>query len=149
MKKEIVNKLNLALEKLLKNEKEIILSDVNERSLSHRLAIYLQEHFEDWDIDCEYNRDYDLPKQLVINSRNHSSDDIHARTVFPDIIIHKRGTDKNLLVLEMKKTSNPESDDFDMMKLNAFRKQLKYQYAVFVKIQVYPKATVKHIEWVP
>jgi len=148
MKRKIEKKLKLALEKLLKNEKEIISYDVNERSLSHKLAIYLQAHFEEWDIDCEYNRNHDVSKILVINSRNSSFDDIYARTVFPDIIVHKRGTDENMLVIEMKKTTSSESDEFDMEKLRAFKRQLKYQYAVFVKIQIRPEAIIKQIDWV-
>ena len=149
MRKEIdiKAKLKLALEKLLKNEKILILLNINERTLTHKLAIYLQEYFKEWDVDCEYNRNHDVIKRLAIIPGASSIDDIHARTVFPDIIVHKRGTDKNILVVEMKKTTSSEPDEFDKNKLQAFKSQLKYRYAVFVKIQTNPVAIDK-IDWI-
>lgn len=56
--------------------------------------------------------------------------DTEARTVYPDIIIHHRGTDDNLVVIEIKKTTSQEANDFDRRKLLAFREQLRYCHAV-------------------
>src|SRR5579859_6498883 len=82
----------------------LIEKDANERSISHRLAVHLDKCFRNWHVDCEYNRSGDLPKTLVRRVREKANpDDVHATTVFPDIVVHRRGKKRNLLVLEMKK----------------------------------------------
>lgn len=62
-----------------------------------------------------------------------SSNDTEARTVFPDIVVHRRATSDNLLVVEVKKTTSHISSERDIQKLQAFREQLGYQYALFLK----------------
>lgn len=127
MNREIViSKLEKALSKLIENDEFLLICDANERSISHRLAVYLEQEFDGWDIDCEYNRNLDSPKRLNLESMDSESADIDVRTVFPDIIIHQRGTNNNLLVIEMKKTTSSVSDDFDFEKLAGFKKQLGY-----------------------
>lgn len=126
--------LDAALDALLERDAYILETDANERAISHRLAIYLEQHFPDWNVDCEYNRNHDDPKRLKVPRQDVPNDDTQARTVFPDIIIHKRDTDENLVVIEIKKTTSQEPDDFDLRKLNAFKEQLGYKYAVFVKV---------------
>jgi hypothetical protein len=54
--------------------------------------------------------------------------------IIPDIIVHKRNTDQNLLVIEMKKTTSQEEDRYDLHKLEAFKEQLGYKYSVFFEI---------------
>jgi Holliday junction resolvase len=77
------------------------------------------------------------------------SNDTEAITVFPDIIVHKRGTDENLLVIEMKKTTSKKTDTtYDLGKLNAFKSQLGYQFAIFIKLQTDGKAGIDEIQWV-
>lgn len=148
MKKLIENALNMALDVLLNKDAHILRTDANERTISHRLAGYLEPYFHGWAVDCEYNRNHDDPKRLEIPRRNIPNDDTQARTVFPDIIVHKRGTDENLLVIEMKKTTSQEADDFDLHKLEAFKKQLGYQFAVFVKVRTSAEPAIETITWV-
>jgi len=89
-----------------KNASSFILDkDVNERSISHRLANYIEPHFPGWNVECEYNLNHDDSKRLDIYPRNVQSDNTQATTVYPGIIIHRRGTDENLVVIEMKKTT--------------------------------------------
>lgn len=64
-----------------------------------------------------------------------SSDDLHAKTVFSDIIIHHRNTDDNFVVIEVKKSSSLEGDEWDMTKLAAFKRQLVYKIAMFVRFR--------------
>jgi hypothetical protein len=115
--------------------------DVNERSLSHQLAICLSLHFPDWDIDCEYNRDgVDYPKLLNLPARMRpTASDVDARTVFPDIIVHQRGksgAENNLLVIEVKKSSNKNQSEFvcDRLKLRQFQTEFGYQNAYLVTL---------------
>lgn len=148
MKEKIERSLNEALDDLLEKDAYILRVDANERTISHRLAGYLEPHFDGWNVDCEYNRNHDDPKRLEIPRRKVLNEDTHARTVFPDIIVHKRNTNENLLVIEIKKTTSQESDDFDLHKLDAFKKQLGYKFAVFVKVRTNAVPEIDTINWV-
>ena len=112
----------------------LLKDDLNERSIAHKLAHYLEDGFPGWDVDCEYNRNHDDAKTLPLKRRDVPNDDLHARTVFPDVIVHRRNTDSNLLVIEIKKSTNAESSDWDKQKLKAFRGTLKYRFAVFLRL---------------
>lgn len=122
-----------AIEKLRKHDMYLLARGVNERSITHHLAIYLQREFQGWDVDVEYNRDGHGPKRLFVSS-DVPSDDTNARTVYPDIIVHRRGTNnENLLVIEVKK--NDGDHEFDERKLVEFTKPvtnngLGYQWGV-------------------
>ncbi len=135
LREYIETALSASLEKLIRLDSDILLIDVNERSISHRLAVYLEEHFTDWNVDCEYNRHNANPKRLNIQGRNTRSDDIEAITVFPDIIIHHRNTDDNLVVIEMKKSTSSENEEYDIRKLRAFKSELNYQFAIFIRVK--------------
>ena len=143
--------LDQALAKLLKDDAHLLAIDANERSITHRLAIYLEELLPDWDVDCEYNRNFDDTKRLDVISENGTilANDTQGTTVFPDIIVHKRNSSRNLLVLEMKKTTSTRSDDRDMEKLRGFLRQLHYGHAVFVKLRTGGNETgIECIEWI-
>lgn len=136
-----------ALNLLLRADADILEIDANERTISHRLANYLEPYFPGWNVDCEYNRNHDDPKRLDIPRKNVSSDDTQATTVFPDIIVQKRGTNKNLLVVEIKKTTSRENDEYDLNKLCAFKQQLNYRFAVFVKLKTDGEIGIDRIIW--
>ena len=141
-----------AIEALHQRDAYLLQKDVNERSISHKLASYLQVAFTDWNVDCEYNRNHDDPKllkRLHIYAENVSTDDVQAKTVFPDIIVHHRGTRDNLLVIEIKKTTNPQPDDFDLQKLREFKCQLGYSYALFLRFRTGCEAIgVERKKWI-
>jgi hypothetical protein len=123
--------------------------DANERSISHRLAIYLEREFPDFDVDCEYNRDGIEPKQLPRPVLRPDSEDTDAKTVFPDIIVHRRGTNgNNLLVVEIKKTSNGDGREHDRRKLRGYKSILGYRYALFLELTVGSRPGVGRVEWV-
>lgn len=75
--------------------------DANERSMTHKLAEYLQREFRNWTVDCEYNRLGDETKRMS-RDRNDlvPKGDTNAQTVYPDIIVHRRNSKENLLVIE-------------------------------------------------
>src|SRR5947208_15951666 len=100
---EVEANVNAALADFHAREQYLLDCGLNERTISHRLAIHLQERFKEWDVDCEYNRHLDATKILDLPRDGISWDDTEGKTVFPDIIVHKRGPGPNLLVIEMKK----------------------------------------------
>jgi hypothetical protein len=127
-----------AIDMLFTNDIFLLENDVNERTITHKLAEYIQGAFENWHVDCEYNKNYQnselLQKNLLLprNSKKVDIDDLEAKTVYPDIIVHGRGTDSNLLVMEVKKSTSTQSIDFDTLKLHQYKKELHYKYALFL-----------------
>ena len=130
---DIRRKVKSALGMLFEKDAFLFQNDLNERTITHRFAMYLQLMFSDWNVDCEYNRNHDVKKELQFPVESISNDDTQAKTVFPDIIVHHRNTDDNLLVIEVKKSTNPFSDKDDLQKLALFKEQLNYRYAVFFR----------------
>ncbi len=117
-----------AIEKVKLND-GVLLEKKTEWATAHRLAVYLEEYFPGWNVDCEYNK---VGEGL---NAKHDSSGSHKR---PDIIIHRRERvekDNNLLVIEIKMNSN---DDSDEQKLKDFtstpNNQRPFQYQYGLKI---------------
>jgi hypothetical protein len=120
---EIKKKVEICIRQLFKNDYHLLEIGANERSISHKLAEYLQQQFPDWHVDCEYNRHGIEIKKLG------------EIRVYPDIIVHLRNTPFNLLVIEFK-CSN-ENYKGDIEKLKKFTDQngeFKYKLGLFLKI---------------
>lgn len=124
---QIRDLLKYAASQLLDKDLSLFMSAVNERSISHRLAVHLIPLFDEYDVDCEYNRCGIIVKTINPNKR-----------VFPDIIVHKRNVKNNLVVIEMKKNSSPSSKKADIEKLTKYMntQSLEYQYAFFVDVRI-------------
>lgn len=130
---DIAEKVVAAVEHLLQDDHYLFMQAVGERAISHRLACYLDPLFEGWNVDCEYNRDGDLSKRIPPGS---GDDEGEGSRVLPDIIIHRRGSNENLVVFELKKSSNPQSDQRDIDKLRAYGSHLGYLHGVFIRFIV-------------
>lgn len=132
-------KIQLAFEELVKKDHFLLTHDVNERSLTHCLAIYIKKQFRNYDVDCEYNRDgvgrdskrISRIKDLDSFRENVSTADEKGVTVYPDIIIHFRGKAKGLVIIEAKKSNRGPNDDEE--KLRLYKEELGYPYAFFIK----------------
>ena len=165
-----------SLKDLLLYDYILLENDVGERAITHRLAIYLEqrlrslnlEGFSNLSVDCEYNRNSKSdepysPKRLVLESYelhkitdNYAqySDERLAVSCYPDIIIHKRGCNKkNLLIIEVKKTTSRIKDDkFDIRKIKAFtvkdeQNEYDYQFGVFIKLDTRTPTNHPACEW--
>jgi len=137
--------LNRALAQLTNEDAVLFKFDASERSLCFRLAIYLDTEFRNFDfnVDCEYNRYYQDPSRRKLlyerslkgfAERKIPLADEDGLTVFPDIIVHRRETNQNLLVIEIKKTTSSIDKDFDLAKLRAYRNELGYRFAKFIRL---------------
>src|SRR5688572_26120630 len=80
-----------ALQKLLTDDEYLLKVDANERSISHRFGMYLQQELTDYSVDCEYNRDGIEPKRIGHIDLRPDAHDTEGKTVFPDIVAHVRG----------------------------------------------------------
>jgi len=134
--KPIKEKIEKAVRLLLRNDLFLLANDSDEWTISHKLAEYIQQGFLDWHVDVEYNRDKDQVKTL------------DEENVRPDIIVHIRNTDSNLLVIEVKKSNNPENTNLDRKRLEKFTSLTgKYRYelgllAIFYVGKDYQKAPI-------
>lgn len=165
-----------AINKLMAQDSYLLMHNVNERSLTHKLGEYLQQSLAQFNVDCEYNRMLDRNGRVVrktiilweamntIRSK-HSAlrgerdnlsfdgrpvEDARGRVsyflqktengkervlpIYPDIICHTRGSKRNLLVIEAKKSSNNDkaAKAFDLVKLMAMVEQLGYKYGFYI-----------------
>lgn len=109
--------------------------------------MYLQQYFPDWSVDCEYNRDGIEPKRLGHLELYPDSEDVEAKTVFPDVIVHRRGTRRNFLVLEFKKSTSRVDRQIDLRKLWGYKQQLGYEHALFVEVGTEGQAIITMLEW--
>ena len=151
-KQQIETALCRALNNFIEKDSHLLAADTSERSMCHRLAMHLAHEMRSYDVDCEYNRDgFDI-KRLRLTSRGTTDNDQEAVTVFPDIIVHRRGENEhNLLVIEMKKASGRfgQDYDYDIEKLRAFRRELGYTFAVHVVIGYCHKGTLERkVVWI-
>ena len=110
-------RLETAVTSLIKNDTVLLEKDVNERTISARLAHYLVAEYPSLNVDCEYNRKGDEIKHLP-NEEPTSTNDASGKTIFPDIIVHNRGDDsQNEVVIEIKKEGNNDTErDFCKLK---------------------------------
>jgi hypothetical protein len=103
-------KIEISIRQLFKNDAMLLENDVNERTISGKLAFYLSSQYPELNVDCEYNRKGDEVKRLPAPESSCTSD-TKGKTIFPDIIVHKRGKDTaNKLVIEIKKDGNDDTD---------------------------------------
>ncbi len=115
------------------NETEHI--HVSERSIVFRYGLYLQDRitktiFENYNIDCEYNRN-------IYSRKSYCGGNGNILGCYPDIIIHKRGTnDDNLLVIEVKTwwNTNTEHDEDKLRDLTRQTSDYKYEYGLSITL---------------
>jgi len=127
-------RLETALLELRDKDGHLFSNNVAERSFAARLAIYLQNAFPEYHVDADYNRLGDIPKKVQLPPECEGRRDSDGKSLaLPDVIVHRRGADgPNLLVVEMKKTTNPDKGDCDRLRLRAFRDQLGYTFGALV-----------------
>ena len=113
-----LDKLVTALGEFYARETFLLQKDLGERALTHRLAVQRERQYPDWDVDCEYNRlgerTLRLPHGTIV-----STDDTLGKSIYPDIVVHRRAIPRNLLAIELRKASNSQSLDHDQQKLKA------------------------------
>ena len=123
----VLNRLDVAIQKLLQNERDILQRGLKELNLSGHLTKYLTQLFDGFDVDPEYNGDklkpndrkaLDIAKSRMIEV-GIKPKEANNYQLTPDIIIHKRNrNDFNQVVIEVKKDTAPKkTKGFDLLKL--------------------------------
>jgi len=146
---EIKIRVLKALEELFDLDCYLLQNDLNECSINHKLACHLQNQFQEWHVDCEYNKDGDKVKSLEFPNSNVEWNDTNAKSVYPDIIVHRRGNNgPNLLVIEIKKSSNKSKRDHDYNKLEGYVQFLSYYCALFLEIGTKENVGKRSFDWI-
>ena len=164
--------LKSCIQELFTKDLLLIANNVSERSITHKLAEYLQHKFPQYNVDCEYNRNLQngkgRPKSIwlikersVRELKNKYNDTVGSLiskeevlsdvTSYPDIIIHQRGLNSNnILIIEVKKSNSIIGDDYDISKLNAFTslgQVYKFKFGAFIKFNMDPPYEFPSIRW--
>ncbi len=144
-----------AIDILYERDVYLLIHNLNERTIAHRLGLYLQTEFKEMDVDCEYNKNIDeerdskniridkvtAMKNEIISKKKEYADDseLTVLTVYPDIVIHKRGGNQsNLLIIEIKKSTSQVDRSFDYLKLECYttiahNNMLNYTHGLFIE----------------
>jgi hypothetical protein len=113
-----LDKIVGALTDFYSRETHLLERGFGERALTHRFAVALERQFPEWDIDCDYNRlgerTWRLPKASIV-----STDDDLGKSIYPDIVVHRRAIPENLLAIEVRKAGNHQPPEHDRHKLRA------------------------------
>ena len=141
---EVKEKILRAYRRVLSNDVHLLRADANERSITHRFAIYLEQEFPEFNVDCEYNRKGLEVKRLPSFGIDPRTTEQLGINLYPDIIVHHRGTDDNLVAIEAKPSSKnapckkPQQRECecDRCKLRAYKADLGYQHTFYVVFPV-------------
>ena len=155
---EIRQKFDDALRSFYADEELLIKYKVSERALTHKLAEHLQKLFSNYNVDCEYNRVGNSDRKrldlLMGNDPNCPGDCDQCTNnrcvIFPDIIVHHRGTDDNLLVIEAKTVWGKRSQERDFTKLEKLTASKEYHYQLGIAFhfaKTYAEALKNVIEY--
>ncbi len=121
----IEEKLRIAADRFLLTDSYLLGKEGSEWSLAHRYAVHLETQFNGWHVDCEHNR--------IADEKNNPKK-ISGGCVRPDIVVHQRGTEHNLIVIAAKtsrnKTAKTELEDKTALK--QFKSEFAYQHVYFL-----------------
>ncbi len=144
-------RLQAALETLVLHDSYLFEIGVSERAIMGRLTVYLTHLFPSYSVDLEYNRHgVEVKRAKVPVECANAADPDGTKIIVPDLVVHQRGHDRdNLLVLEAKKSSDPRGQHCDRLRLEALKREMRYQFAALLEFQMYRKPVEPPtIQWV-
>ena len=122
--KNIKNNICNALKIFYVRESYLLKRNLHEITIAHKFACILEKFFSEYDVDIEFNRELSKAK-VYFNSKRK-----------PDIIIHKRGHNKdNLIIIEIKKSNN-RNINYDYKKLICALEKFHYKYGVYIEFNI-------------
>ena len=134
-----------ALGEFYARETFLFARDLGERTLTHRLAVYLEGQFAGFEVDCDYDRlgerTLHLPHGTIV-----STDDHLGKSIYPDIVVHQRDIPNNLLAVEVRKASNHQPPEHDQQKLRALTDPyLWFAYGIGVYLVLGKRVAVSEV----
>lgn len=134
----VEERLKIAIARVIECDSFLLEDCTGERSIAHRLAVYLEHEFSGWHVDCEFNRqgeEGDRCTKRVSTSPDllESRPDQGSVDVTPDIIIHWRRKPRNLLAIEVKPSGSVNiPKDREKLRKYLIDPHLRYAFAALV-----------------
>jgi hypothetical protein len=132
-------RISSALEQVIAYDFQLLEDRAGERSVAHRLAVYLEREFPGWHVDCEFNRQGetgDRGPKCVSPSLPHLPESRAGQgtaDVTPDIIVHQRRSPRNLLAVEVKPSDSADlARDREKLRRYLTEPHLRYAFAILV-----------------
>ena len=127
-----LDKVVAALKEFYAREAFLFEHDLGERTLTHRLALYVERQFPDFEVDCDFDRlgprTLNMPHGSIV-----STDDHLGKSIYPDIVVHQRSVPNNLIAIEVRKAHNHQPLEHDRQKLRALTDpHIWFAYAIGV-----------------
>jgi hypothetical protein len=166
---DIKSRVDRAIQELYRQDHFLLEKYVSERSITHRLAMYLQPLFPEYHVDCEYNRNIEEGRGaskgisiLATTAMSMFRERLEKRqleeailevSTFPDIIIHRRGHNReNILIIEAKKNNSTIPNSYDEMKVKAFtgtenEPRYRYQWGLTILFPVGERLEAPSLVW--
>ncbi len=122
----LLSGIKRSINEVYTHDSYLIKNKVHERTIVGRFAIYFQKRlnqmgYSNFNLDIEYNKDHSNPKR----TKNFS------RGTYPDVVVHKRGSNEHNLCLIEFKTWWDNYIDKDIAKLKDFTDEKdKYKYGI-------------------
>lgn len=132
---KLIELVNETLDELYTKDSFLFKNDSSERNLVFHFSRYFAEkiktniYLKDYNVDCEYNRNRRDSKKAFYGNEYHR--------IFPDFILHKRGTNEfNLLAIEFKKAVPYNKIDDEKLKyLTSSNHEYKYHLGLFISLR--------------
>ena len=153
---EVSRRLEIAVKCVISKDSDLFNFKVNERTVTQRLALYLEQAFEPLGYglkaDCEYNRmwiesgegECNLTKKYPeLSGLKPDVEDSDGVTVFPDVIVHLRGKRfANVLVIEAKRDAPvgavPDNDRIKLYEFTRMDGGFRYPWGAFLNFRYVP-----------
>jgi len=134
-----------ALKEFLRKDSILLELDVREEAISHRVAFYLEQALEKnkYDLsfdsetieslvtDCEYDKYRDVKK--VLSGLIEKYPQKPTEEIRPDIVLHKRNSDINLVVIEIKKKKSCDKQYAKDKALALVESDYKYKLGIYLE----------------
>ena len=136
---ELVYKIKQTIKILYKEDKILFNNEISERCLVYNFAKHFakildDEKYEELNLDLEYNRNCGKMKTIE-----------NQLTSYPDLILHKRGSNNdNRLVIEFKKWNNRSKFNKDRHKLQCFKNEYGYKLCMLIVFDKEDSEKVKY-----
>lgn len=145
-REELIELVNLALNKLYINDYFLIENNSTELNIVFHFSRYFiellnernVEEYKELSGDCEYDRNIFREKEYKSIVYNYDNTE---HKIYPDFILHKRGSnDNNILAIEFKKYNNKrqkslQKDKYKLMALTDSDGEFKYKLGLHIIIE--------------
>lgn len=116
---------------------------VAERCMMFRIGWYILDRVRknpklQWaNVDCEYNRNFEHPKSMYAETQSGIME--KTKNAVPDLLIHKRKSNSNnLLVIEFKKGTPTKdgmmNDEDKLLYFTDSKSEYKYKYGFYIEL---------------